>query len=117
MAILIVLAGAAFLVYGNGQPWGGQCEPDGPGCGSTAVPISLTDPPIVPAGTTVLFADYSSVGIHIAGNSNATGWIYSNTSGSVNLLSLINVSQEIATVNVPTNSVIDLVKFEINSAR
>ncbi len=81
--------------------------------GSTYVPLRLTDPPKVPEGTSALMINYSSIGVR----SNSTGqWIYSNASGSVNLMSLVNVSQMIGGVNVNANDSIDMARFNITSA-
>ncbi len=79
------------------------------------VPVRLTDPPHVPAGTQSLVINYSSVALH-AVNESGQGWITSNYSGSVNLMSLINTSQVIGGLDVPSNSTIDGARFNITSA-
>jgi len=43
-------------------------------------------------------------------------WVSSSNTGSVNLLSLVNISQVIGSVNIPKNSTVDMVKFNITSA-
>ena len=79
------------------------------------VSLQLTDPPSVPAGTQSLMVNYNSLEVHVSGTSNS-GWVQSNSSGSINLLSLLNVSQTIGTVVIPNNSVINQVRFNIASA-
>ncbi len=81
--------------------------------GATYVPLRLTDPPKVPEGTSALMINYSAIGVR----SNSTGkWTYSNASGSVNLISLVNVSKMIGGVSVSTNDIIDMARFNITSA-
>ncbi len=77
----------------------------------TYVPISLTDPPHVPAGTQSLVIAYSSVSVH-----TPAGWVESNSSGTIDLMSIQNVSQVIAGVKLATNSTIDRARFNITSA-
>ncbi len=99
------------------------------GTNSTSVPITLTDPPNVPAGTNSLVITYSAVSAHVVGNmaakdglmndsgsNSVSGWIQSNTSGTVDLMSLLNVTEVIAKMNVPQNSIINMVRFNITSA-
>lgn len=84
--------------------------------GSLNVPLSLTDPPHVPAGTTALQINYSSVEVHLSSASNASGWLTSNAAGTVNLISLVNVSQAIGNVSIPANATVNMVRFDISSA-
>ncbi len=82
---------------------------------NNTVAIRLTDPPVVPSGTTSLTITYSSVGVQASGTQHS-GWVYSNASGSVNLLSLLNLSQTIATVSIPNNASLQNVGFNVTSA-
>ncbi len=84
--------------------------------GSSLVQIKLTDPASVPNGTQALYINYSSVAVHTVGNGGAE-WIESNSSGRVDLLSLTNVSQVIAGIEVVHGSSIDRVRFNISSAQ
>ncbi len=84
--------------------------------GNSYVPISLTDPPQVPNGTTSLIATYSSVGVHLVGSNSSGSWITSQTSGKVDLMSLVNVSEVIAGISVPANAAINEVRFNITNA-
>lgn len=78
-------------------------------------PVFLTDPPVVPIGTTALVLAYSSVRVHESGTS-AGGWIDASGSGNINLLSLVNTSEVIGTANVLSNSTIDMISFNVTSA-
>lgn len=82
------------------------------------VPVRLTDPPTVPNGTQALLIDYSSVEVHVnKGGGNATGWTSVAGRGSVNLLSLINESEVIGSATLPKNSIVDMIRFNVTSAR
>jgi hypothetical protein len=79
--------------------------------------VMLTDPPIVPAGTTQLNLTYSNLAIHVILEDNSSQWMPLNAAGTVNLFSLINVSQTIATTTVPFNSTVDKVQFSISGVK
>ncbi len=81
------------------------------------VPIRLTDPPTVPAGTNALLISYSSLQVHTKGQSNATGWISASGNGSVDLMSLINESEVIGSVKIGANTLVDMIRFNVTSAR
>ncbi|MDE1845898.1 MAG: ArsR family transcriptional regulator [Candidatus Micrarchaeota archaeon] len=83
---------------------------------SQYAPIRLTDPPHVPSGTQALQINYSSLKVHISGAGNASGWIASNSSGSINLMTLLNVSQTIGRVAIPKNASLDMIRFTISKA-
>jgi hypothetical protein len=77
--------------------------------------VMLTDPPTVPAGTTVLNLTYTNVSIHVTFTNGASEWLPLNASGTVNLFSLENVSQTIASTTIPINSTVDRIQFTIAS--
>jgi hypothetical protein len=83
---------------------------------SSIVQIGLTDPPTVPFGTQALYINYSGIAVHTVGGVGPE-WIETNSSGTVNLLSLINVSKIISSVEVSHNSKINEVSFKIDSAQ
>jgi DNA-binding transcriptional ArsR family regulator len=83
---------------------------------SSLVQISLTDPPTVPAGTTALYINYSSVSLQVTGNGTSK-WIQSDDNGTIDVMKLINFSQVIAGIEVPKGSKITLLKLNINAAR
>ncbi len=84
------------------------------GQATTILTIQLTDPPNVPNGTQGLLVSYSSLQIHMRGSSE---WITDNTTGIVNLMSLTNVSEVVGKLKVPMNTSVDIIRFNITSAR
>jgi DNA-binding transcriptional ArsR family regulator len=82
---------------------------------TASVPISITDPPIVPDGTQALYVNYSSIRVH-ASYDGVADWISVNSSGRLELMSLINESQVIGEADIKPNSTIDRVEFNISSA-
>ena len=82
---------------------------------TASVPISITDPPIVPSGTQSLYINYTSVSVRTS-YGGKTGWTQLNLSGRLELMSLINVSQVIGDANLTSNSTLDQVEFNISSA-
>jgi hypothetical protein len=83
--------------------------------GSGTLAVLLTDPPTVPNGTTAVYATYSGLAVHIAGAGNNSGWHVLNAQGSINLMSIINVSRTIASANVQSGR-FDALAFNITSA-
>jgi len=78
--------------------------------------FQLIDPPQVPNNTQALVITYSSLSAHVLLANGTSEWVSSTNTGSVNLLSLVNISQIIGSVNIPKNSTVDMVKFNITSA-
>jgi len=78
--------------------------------------FQLIDPPQVPNNTQALVITYSSLNAHVLLANGTSEWVSSSNTGSVNLLSLVNISQVIGSVNIPKNSTVDMVKFNITSA-
>ena len=79
------------------------------------IPVSITDPPHVPAGTQALYINYSSFAV-LVNNSGSQQWAPINSSGRINLMSIINVSDIVATLKVSPQDSISAVKFNISSA-
>ncbi|MDG6927820.1 MAG: hypothetical protein JRN01_05080 [Nitrososphaerota archaeon] len=75
--------------------------------------VMLTDPPLVPAGTSSLNLTYSNVAVHIVNGS----WIYLNSTGTVNLMQLNSVAQVIGQTSLPAGSEIDRILFVIASVK
>ena len=75
--------------------------------------VMLTDPPTVPAGTTVLNLTYSNVTLHVAYTNGTSEWLAVNASGTVNLFSLINATQTIASTVIPNGTAVDKIQFSI----
>jgi hypothetical protein len=75
--------------------------------------VMLTDPPTVPAGTTILDLTYSNVSLHVTYPNGTAVWLPVNASGTVNLFSLVNMSQTIASTTIPSGSAVDKIQFTI----
>lgn len=75
--------------------------------------VMLTDPPTVPAGTTVLNLTYSDISLHVDYGNGTAEWLSVGSSGTVNSFSLINMSQTIASTTLPTNSSVDKIQLTI----
>jgi hypothetical protein len=106
IVLLVIIIAGAYLILQNQANLGSNAN--------LAV-ISLTDPPNVPNGTTSLMISYSAVQAHVV-NASSSGWVNIQGSGSVDLLSLVNVSQIIANSGIAANSTINMVRFKVNSA-
>jgi hypothetical protein len=76
--------------------------------------VMLTDPPTVPAGTTVLNLTYSNVTLHVV-NGQTSSWLAVSASGTVDLFSLVDMSQTIASASIPIGSIVDKIAFTIVS--
>jgi hypothetical protein len=77
------------------------------------VTVMLTDPPTVPVGTTVLNLTYSDLLLHVIYPNDSAEWIPTNASGTVNLFSLINMTQTLAVISIPINSTVDKIQFAV----
>ena len=77
--------------------------------------VMLTDPPTVPAGTTVLNLTYSNVSLDVVYTNGTSEWLTVNASGTVNLFSLENMSQTIASTTIPNGTAVDKIQFTIAS--
>src|SRR5512137_1256359 len=77
--------------------------------------VMLTDPPTVPTGTTQLNLTYSGISLHVTYLDGTNSWIPVQAMGKVNLLSLLNMSQTIASIVLPTGSIVDKIRFGISS--
>jgi hypothetical protein len=79
--------------------------------------VMLTDPPTVPAGTTVLNLTYSDVSLHATYLNGTSVWLPINASGTVNLFSLVNMSQTIASTTIPTGSAVDKIQLTVGDVK
>ena len=75
--------------------------------------VMLTDPPTVPAGTTILELKYSNVWLHVTYPNGTATWLAFSTSGTVNLLSIVNMSKTIASTTIEIGSTVDKIQFTI----
>ncbi len=67
----------------------------------------------MPAGTTVLNLTYADLSLHVTYPNGSTEWLPISASGTVNLFSLINMSQTLASTTIPIGSVVDTIQFTI----
>lgn len=81
----------------------------------TQIPIRITDPPEVPAGTQALYINYSSLEAEVNNGGKFT-WIALNSSGRIDLMGLINYTQLIGELNTKSGEKINRVAFNITSA-
>jgi len=77
--------------------------------------IQLTDPPILPDGVTAVYVNYSNIAVHVAPANDTHGWVEVNSTGTLNLMDLINVSQTISSVKIESGKY-NLLRFNITSA-
>ena len=82
---------------------------------SGTLAVLLTDPPTVPSGVSAVYITYANLGVHVAQAGNQSGWHDLNTSGEINLMSVINVTQTIASANIQ-NGKFNALAFNITSA-
>ncbi|MBT0158667.1 DUF4382 domain-containing protein [Candidatus Bathyarchaeota archaeon A05DMB-2] len=88
-------------------------EPAVPTVEKATFAILLTDPPTVPAGTTQLNMTYHDIMLHVIYPNGTDEWLPVGAEGTVNLFSLINMTQTIASITIPINSTVDKVQFTI----
>jgi DNA-binding transcriptional ArsR family regulator len=79
------------------------------------IPIRITDPPEVPAGTQALYINYSSLEAEIGSGRNLA-WVTVNSSGRLDLMNLINYTQLIGELDIAPGSTISRITFNITSA-
>ncbi|MGI0079318.1 MAG: DUF4382 domain-containing protein [Nitrososphaerales archaeon] len=82
---------------------------------SGTLSVMLTDPPTVPTGVTALYINYNNVQVHVSDAGNQSGWTALSGSGQLNLMSLVDVSQTIATANINSGT-FNAIRFNITSA-
>ncbi|MGC8649041.1 MAG: hypothetical protein ACP5UN_02380 [Candidatus Micrarchaeia archaeon] len=80
---------------------------------TSTMALMITDPPFVPIGTESLIINYNGLSLHESGTSS---YYNISTAGSVNVLSLSNITQTIALLNIPKNLSFDSITFEGLSA-
>ena len=108
-AVVVALAIISASLYVNNPL-------DSGGKGLTSFTVMLTDPPTVPRGTSELNVTYSGRQVHVVASDGSSNWVAAQESGRVNLLSLVNVTQTIASLSLPTGSTVDKLQFSISSA-
>ena len=78
--------------------------------------ILLTDPPILPEGITEVHITYDSMAVHAAESNETHGWIEVGGGGTLNLMTLVDISQTISSVNMKTGKY-NLIRFNITAAK
>jgi hypothetical protein len=106
--ILIIVIVALAMLVGSGSSYAANGKP---------FVIAITDPPAVPSGTQSLIITYSQIELHQKGAANGTGFVALNTSGTINLLSLTNLTKTIAVANINSNDTFDMARFTVTSAQ
>jgi hypothetical protein len=91
----------------------GPTAPTVPTVEEATFAVLLTDPPTVPAGTTQLNLTYTDVLLHVIYPNGTDEWLPVGAEGTVNLFSLVNMTQTIASITIPLNSTVDKVQFTI----
>jgi hypothetical protein len=122
LAAIIIGSSMYFLPPTASTP-SSRSSTSSPASGLSVLVVQLTDPPEVPAGTSSLNLTYSAVNLLVsepAFNGQVTISSVSVTpsggSATVDLLHLQNVSQTIASANLPTGSAIYTIGFTVKSA-
>ena len=124
--IILIIIGAAVFLYAPSKPAAtlpvsqqsssNQSTQTQYQNGTVNVPMQLTDPPEVPSGTQSLVIAYSSEQVHLSNAGNQSGWISAKENGSIDLLSIVNLSQTISTISIPAGARINMARFNITSA-
>lgn len=83
--------------------------------GTGTLSVALTDPPTVPSGVTAVYITYNDLQVHVAAAGNNSGWYDLNSAGQINLMSVINVSQVVASAKVQSGY-FNWLRFNITAA-
>jgi hypothetical protein len=79
--------------------------------------VLLTDPPELPVGTTHLYLTYSSVSINVTSSGGLNQTFSASFEGTVDLTSLTNLTQTIASIRVPSGWHVTGVTLAISGIR
>ena len=112
--VAIALIGAAVYIPGSGLLNRSTSQSQTNASSSGTMSVLFTDPPTVPQGVTALYMTYSDVQVHVSNAGNNSGWTDLSTSGEINLMSVVNVSETIANANISTG-VFNALRFNITS--
>ncbi len=117
--LLVILVVAAYYLMGMSATTSTTTSPYGsttsPNQRTSQVPVLMTDPPSMPAGTTAYVITYSNVSLYKT-SPNGSGWVNAQGSGTVNLMNLNTTAQVIGYANAYSNTSISAVQYQINSA-
>ena len=84
------------------------------GTSSPSYLVLLTDPPQVPTGTEQLNLTYSGVSLRVTAPNGSSRWVSVSVSGTVDLVSLGNWTQTIASTKVPAGSLVEAIRLDIS---
>ena len=100
LALLAIAGAGGFLLYSSGR-----------------VSMSIKDPPPQPydSSITAITVTFSKIDIHSAGAGNDSGWHTIMTSGTVNLLTVLNVAKVLGTASIPAGKYTEI-RFFISQA-
>jgi hypothetical protein len=107
--ILIVLLSGIFFLNSGGPT---SSVPNGQ---EGILAVLLTDPPVVPQGTSALFVSYDELQVHLSSAGNDSGWVDLGSSGTINLMSLVNTTETIASTKIAATS-FNAIRLHIVSA-
>jgi len=73
-----------------------------------------TDPPVAASGISKIYLQYNGEGVHSAGSASASGWVRMNSEGAVELTSLANTTQTIASSKIKSGAY-DMARLDVTS--
>ncbi|HUI86542.1 MAG TPA: DUF4382 domain-containing protein [Nitrososphaerales archaeon] len=109
LALVIILSATTF---GFAPVGAGSLKPSSSG----SLAIMLTDPPSFPQGVTAVYISYDALQIHAVGFTSSSGWVGLDSRGTIEALSLANLTETITSSNVPSGTY-DSVAFGITGCR
>jgi hypothetical protein len=75
-----------------------------------------TDPPTTASGVSKVYLQYSGEDLHSAGSASASGWVSMNSEGTVELTSLVNTTQTIASSKIKSGAY-DMARLDVASVK
>ena len=85
------------------------------GVNTGVLQLSMIDPPHVPAEVVGVYINYSSIQVHVASVGNESGWHNVTSSGTINLMTIVNNSKVLGSASLPAGTY-NIVRFNITSA-
>ncbi|MDE1833626.1 MAG: hypothetical protein KGH58_04375 [Candidatus Micrarchaeota archaeon] len=116
VAVIIIIALAVAVLGGRAPVNNATTAPTTVQQGTYAkasIPVMITDPAQVPAGTSALVFGYSNVQLNVT-NATGSAWVNATGSGSVDLIAIQNSAQVMAYANVAANSSVSGLKLLVN---
>ncbi|MDG6933832.1 MAG: DUF4382 domain-containing protein [Nitrososphaerota archaeon] len=101
-----ILSGSLPLnqIPGSSSPTGGTQPGSNSASGFGTLSVLLTDPPRIPSGISAVYVSYSGISLHQFGSGSPGTWVNLSSSGTVEVLSLVNKSVTISVQRVPSGS-------------